>query len=86
MIVSDLLKDYSGNIADNADKVEILTYDHDFGATILVDIVSIDNLLNDAEFINYRIATVRKWWLKRVYFAEIHPVPYDMQIHIMIEL
>ena len=86
MIVSDLLKDFNSYNSGGVDTVEFVTNDRDFGSLILVDIVSIENILNEGEFINYRISTVRKWWLKRTYTADIHPMPYNMQISIVIEV
>ena len=85
MIVSELLQNFNQYNA-GVDTVEIVTNDYDFGGLVTIDILSIDNLMNEPEFVDMRIATIRRWWLKRIFTADIHPHPYNMELQIVIEV
>lgn len=85
MIVSELLQNFNQYNA-GVDTVEIVTNDYDFGRLVTIELLSVDNLMNEPEFIDMRIAPVRRWWLKRILTADVHPMPYNMQIIIVIEV
>lgn len=85
MTISELLKDFNQYNA-GVDTVEICTLDYDFGSILTTDIVSIDNIMNEAEFVDYRIATVKRWWLNRIMETNIHPNPFNMRIQLVVQI
>ena len=70
MIVGELLKDFD-QYNTGCDTVKICTNDPDFGCFVDIELVSIDNLMAEAEFTGLRIKQVKRWWIEsRTYYDE----------------
>ena len=63
MIIGELLKDFD-QYNTGCDTVKIVTNDADFGCLVDVELVSIDNLLTEAEFTGLRIKNIKRWWIE----------------------
>lgn len=63
MIIGDLLKDFN-QYNTGCDTVKIVTNDADFGCLVDVELISIDNLLTEAECTDLRIQSVKRWWIE----------------------
>lgn len=74
MIVGELLKDFD-QYNTVCDIVKICTNDPDFGCFVDVELVSIDNLMSEAEYTGLRIKQVKRWWLdSKQYYDEYNNI------------
>ena len=69
MIIGELLKDFD-QYNTGCVTVKIVINDADFGCLVDVEIISIDNLLTEAEFTDLRIKNVKRWWIEKTMFKD----------------
>ena len=85
MIIGELLKDFD-QYNTGCDTVKIVTNDADFGCLVDVELVSIDNLMTEAEFTDLRIKRIKRWWIgSKRYYDEYNKI-YGVECCFVIQI
>lgn len=85
MTVSELLEKFD-QYNSSSDTAEIVTIDSDFGGLLTLEILSIENLLTESEFTDFRIKPVKRWWLKQQFTGDLHQGPWSIVTTIVIQI
>ena len=85
MTIAELLKDFS-TVRSDCDTVQIVTNDSDFGDILTHCIVNIEEFLTAAEYTEFRIMKVLRWWINTEITTDVHKGPWSIVTTLIIHI